>query len=501
MHCRWDSSDGAHSVILSCGLVEELRTSVVDAFLSLPRRGAEVGGLLLGRFLPGSPAGIQIEAMEEVPCEHRYGPSYVLSDDDRAHFRQRLARPLPEGSPQVVGFYRSYTRRDAVADAADVDLFYTFLPDERSVLLVIEPLSPAECFATFLFRENGELPDHPPYPFFTFAAEAMQQEAESVPAVVASPAQPPPAAEPEPSSPAIRSHEPDRDAPAPPEDFRPLTLPPSRRAQMLDPGADTTDTRPRPRRRFWLPLAACVVLGAGGGMLYEFWKLAREPQWAELRLDATASTGSIQLTWDRDARALKLSTGAVLHVTDGSTSKSVDLSPADLLTGKLTYHASHPDVLFRMQLHGTRGRAWSDSLRVVSVNAPPPAPAPAAPPSSRTPVGEAARAVPAPALREKPEPRASAAVAIQQVQPEIPEGIRSRIGSRVVIPVQVRVNEAGRVISAVPRTKGDSVSRYLGDAAAKAARSWRFTPARSREGAPIASSKTLEFTFAPGGPR
>jgi outer membrane biosynthesis protein TonB len=43
----------------------------------------------------------------------------------------------------------------------------------------------------------------------------------------------------------------------------------------------------------------------------------------------------------------------------------------------------------------------------------------------------------------------------------------------------------------------DGLQRYLADLAEKAAREWRFTPAKSREGASVASSKTLTFVFNP----
>src|SRR3954468_5234088 len=108
MRCRWDAPDGTRSVVLSCGTVQELRSLVIEAFLSLPRRGPEVGGLLLGRTPPGEPGVLRIEAFEEIPCEHRFGPSYVLSGDDRTRFAETLRRRRPEGAPMVVGFFRSF---------------------------------------------------------------------------------------------------------------------------------------------------------------------------------------------------------------------------------------------------------------------------------------------------------------------------------------------------------------------------------------------------------
>src|ERR1051325_5831553 len=122
MHCRWYAPDGSREISLTCTIIDDLRESTLQAFLSLPKRGTEVGGLLLGR---RDGQKIRIDLFEEVPCEHRFGPSYVFSEADRAGLEARLARKLP-GAPDVVGFYRSYTNRAAVLDEADRALVDTY---------------------------------------------------------------------------------------------------------------------------------------------------------------------------------------------------------------------------------------------------------------------------------------------------------------------------------------------------------------------------------------
>ena len=68
-------------MFLSATTVRELRAKAIQAFLSLPRRGVETGGLLFGSQRDGQ---LFIQRFEEVACEHRYGPSFALSNDDRA---------------------------------------------------------------------------------------------------------------------------------------------------------------------------------------------------------------------------------------------------------------------------------------------------------------------------------------------------------------------------------------------------------------------------------
>ncbi len=72
----------------------------------MPRRGLEIGGLLLGRTEPASDTvTVIIDAFEEVPSEHERGPSSLASARDAALLRERLTAQT--GS--VVGWFRSHT--------------------------------------------------------------------------------------------------------------------------------------------------------------------------------------------------------------------------------------------------------------------------------------------------------------------------------------------------------------------------------------------------------
>ena len=99
MRRRWDAPDGSASVSFTCEDVDRLRGLTIDAFLSLPKRGVEIGGFLLGKIESADPLMISIEGFEPVPCEHKYGPSYVLSEADRGHFTKVLDRLNRRGFP------------------------------------------------------------------------------------------------------------------------------------------------------------------------------------------------------------------------------------------------------------------------------------------------------------------------------------------------------------------------------------------------------------------
>jgi hypothetical protein len=428
MHCQWDAPDRSRNVVIDCGLVEELRRRAIDGFLALPNRGREIGGLLLGRILPGAPAVISIEAAEEIPCEHRFGPSYVLSGPDRTLLRTEMDRPRAGDSPAVIGFYRSYCRRELALDAPDRDLIQKFFPNGDAVFLLLEPLPSEDCRAAFTFPRDGHVPAEPPYLPFRFD-----------PATMGAPA-------PEP-----------RVLPKPPSFVPPSLLEPARR-----------------RRSFWLPLIACFIVSIGAAFVYELTQMRATPasRPAELNLDAAKAVDSIELRWD----PVPASRGE-LAVTDGPDRKQIDLTTAEVQSGRYFYHPEHPSVLFRLAVVGPHAELTNDSLRYVSVAAPA---APPPPPQTET---HAAAGTPVP---------------VHEVQPRIPEGIRSRLDSRVTVPVAVHVSNSGRVTSATASERGQgALYRYLAEQSVKAAREWRFTPARGRNGKPVASVKTIQFSFVP----
>src|SRR5262252_8666525 len=91
-------------------VMDDIRLAVTDAFFSLPRGGAEIGGLLLGQF-----DGNRLTITDSTPweCEHAFGPSFQISLNDEARLRQVVAA-VPKNFPglQIVGWYHSHTRSE-----------------------------------------------------------------------------------------------------------------------------------------------------------------------------------------------------------------------------------------------------------------------------------------------------------------------------------------------------------------------------------------------------
>src|SRR3954454_21951291 len=85
---RWTVAACPFAIEYAPRVLDDIRLAVTDAFFSLPRGGAEIGGILLGRQEQG-----RITIVDSMPlhCEHAFGPSFVLSPKDHAGLADLLA--------------------------------------------------------------------------------------------------------------------------------------------------------------------------------------------------------------------------------------------------------------------------------------------------------------------------------------------------------------------------------------------------------------------------
>ena len=147
----WTVEQCAFTIEYSQRVMDDIRRAVVDAFFSLPRGGAEIGGILLGR-----PEGRRVTITDYVPldCEHATGPSFVLSPNDHTRLADLLAaaRGNPLGT-QPVGWYHSHTRSDIYLSAADIEIHRRYFPEPWQVALVLKPHTFQPTRAGFFFRE------------------------------------------------------------------------------------------------------------------------------------------------------------------------------------------------------------------------------------------------------------------------------------------------------------------------------------------------------------
>lgn len=83
----------------------------------------------------------------------------------------------------------------------------------------------------------------------------------------------------------------------------------------------------------------------------------------------------------------------------------------------------------------------------------------------------------------------------RQVQPQVPTQIRSMLFARQEVDVLVKINESGRVTSAIVASQKGSLSGHLVPLALDAARHWVFAPAR-RGDQNVPSEHVIMFLFS-----
>src|SRR5580658_1682276 len=158
--------DPGDSIMIQVGLdVVERLGAAVQQGLGAGSRGNEIGGILLGRALPGYRRAVLIEDFEPMPCEHLRGASYTLSPKDRRVLGARLARRAPR---QVVGYFRSHTRPGMYLDQDDYAVFSQYFPEGWQVCLLVRPSTEGPAMGGFFFWEDGEVDRRSTYRQFPF---------------------------------------------------------------------------------------------------------------------------------------------------------------------------------------------------------------------------------------------------------------------------------------------------------------------------------------------
>ena len=158
---RWTAPECPFAIDYSARVLDDIRLAVTDAFFSLPRGGAEIGGILLGRRENGRVAIVDHLPMQ---CEHAFGPSFVLSPKDHAGLAELLATADRNPHLRVVGWYHSHTRSEIFLSDADLEIHNRFFPQPWQVAIVLKPHTFQPMRAGFFFREaDGSIHAAAPY--------------------------------------------------------------------------------------------------------------------------------------------------------------------------------------------------------------------------------------------------------------------------------------------------------------------------------------------------
>ncbi|HLJ14882.1 MAG TPA: hypothetical protein VKV15_10330 [Bryobacteraceae bacterium] len=389
----WEAPGKPISIYISLDVVDRISQEVQRAFSAVRKRGAEVGGLLLGTAVAGERLIIRIEDFEQVQCVYKFGPSYILSEEDQQEFEQAYSRHSRSGDPSVynVGYFRSHTRAGLSLGPEDAALCRQFFSHPTDVVLLIKPFSTQVSTAGFLFYENGKLQDEP-YVKFPFRRRALEsREAPSRGVARAPSPEGMPAGRRPPESAPYQDSEWVQDAPAiqydEPSPANPYPQPNLTAAEMEEPRfADSRYTEPRfteprydqprltepGRSRFrggwvWIPLAlifllAGVLLGFQVALKINPKSALTGTQAFSLGLAVTKNEDNLHVTWDRQAPAIRASSRGVLEIVDGNYKKGIDLDSSQLENGSVIYRHLADDVVFQLVVYMNDKTSMSETL-------------------------------------------------------------------------------------------------------------------------------------------
>lgn len=252
---RWEVAEKAISIYFNLDLMDRLEREVLASFKAVTKRGSEIGGVMVGRVVPGAEKTISIEQFEPVECDYSRGPLYMLSDEDKVRLKQAVERVKSLGNGlTVAGYFRSNTRRELVLDEEDIDIAKELFSDPNHVFLLVRPFAMKPSLGGFFFWENGDIRAEGSYLEFPFKrAELLKSFAQFIgtgPGV-------PGAA---PAAPAAKREERPQAAapePVPPKrDEKPSVVPPPPPLRREEPKAPAVATPPQREEAPAPPLSA-----------------------------------------------------------------------------------------------------------------------------------------------------------------------------------------------------------------------------------------------------
>lgn len=463
---RWQVPGKGVAVNLSLGVVDRLGLEALQERDSFAARRSEIGGFLLGRSrrVEGLTV-VEVDAFEEVECEHAFGASYFLSGSDQRRLAERI-RHRPGGGASIVGFFRSNTRKEFALAVEDVDLMAGYFPNPSMVLLLVHLTPEGSLRGGFSIWERRAIRTVRPYVDFPFASAALLAGGyEIVGRAVERAAEP--------------------------------TMAPAKPARIRV-------------RLGWLAASAGLATVVLGGVLHRG-SHPTEP----------LPTAMVEVIRPQPAAVAPIDPPRPVEAP-----QAVEPIPVIMVPSPFAEPAPAPKKVAQKTRGASRTAVITLPPPVEEAAAPPPA-LPAAPavamalPRSPGPLVESSGIVPS-GMPKVEAPFVSVAVepiptgrsgilgrlgrrrefvpprVLLEHSPEVPADLRQRIRDTVPVTVKLYVDRAGKVEYAELLSNGTGPNRDLASLAVFASRKWQFAPAQ-QDGEPVPAEVVVRFRF--GGER
>lgn len=364
----YDPPGKAVSISIEFDVIDRLNFDIMKGYGAVPKRGAEVGGILLGTAEQGDRLVFRIEDFVPVPCEHLRGPSFILSDNDLAGFQKVIEQwaPAPDKRIRAVGFFRSNTRNEFKLGPEDRKLIDPNFP-APALCLLVRPYATRIGEAAYCWTESGAFPDEPNGEIFPFRRKELGGAPRPKRAHGASPHS---------EQPYDTGFAPNDDAQtqhgglagsamasAIIDSIAPTLGAAADRPHLEEYALDASEPLPPAQSArksqpswVWIPLSfVFLLLGVvlGFQISMSFNKPAAPAKQADpynLGLAVARSGDSLHVKWNLNAPAVQKAQRAVLVIFDGESRKSVDLGIDDLARGGVLYRNHASTVRFRLEV-------------------------------------------------------------------------------------------------------------------------------------------------------
>jgi len=366
----WSVAASPVTIEYSLVVIEEIRREVAEGFQKLSRGGIEVGGLLYG---VRQGQMVRIMAIRPAACEHSGGPSFRLSERDRAalveQMRQDPQDPRLEGL-MCVGWYVSHTRTEITLSESDQEIFSTYFPQPWQVTLVIRPSRGGNMRAGFFVREpGGTVNASQSYLEFSFpdrlAAVFDHRGSFGERRAPEHRAEPRPEPRPEPRN---FQRVPDSPAEVTQDIPRFAQTPPPMTTLFAEPAPEPAAPAKASSAKKWFGLAAALLVIAalaGAGARYLSFGSTNET----IALSVLERDGQLDIEWNRASESVSKAVRGTLEIADGPQTRTIPLSPAELAQGKFSYKRETGDIQVRMSVDGPDGKKLQEASRFLG---PPP---------------------------------------------------------------------------------------------------------------------------------
>lgn len=337
LYYEWRQESSPYHVDLSVAVVDQLSHDIGSA----SQDGHEIGGVLLGYYIPGNTPTVRIHDYELIMSDDDNAGLYRIGSRNQGRFSETKNRIAITHGSTPVGIVRSHKRGGPlVLSNDDQQLLEREYSEGVHVAILVRAEEPRRAG---LFVQAGTMPAAQLSLLeFAFDAEILRRSA--------------------------RAHIKPESATAHLDAVEHTFVPPPASLEFHDERSSVHDNGIRTASSSdliaWIAGTLLVGLAFIAGLIArpllpgtELDALLPGPSQIDLRV--SAREGLLEIAWNQRLPQLQTINGAKLDVVDGSSTRHIDISRTELLAGKILYERSSEKVAVTLSLESPDGSELS----------------------------------------------------------------------------------------------------------------------------------------------